>query len=371
MPHLILNGLPLTNFSGRHVVGACLRALISDPAQDWRVTVLHHKDNSDLVTLAPGLRSAICPPITRHWLGRAVWERVALAARVRRLGGDLLLQPSGAVSAGVPCPQVGLAMNPWCFVAAARRGGGDALKAALQRVAYRAAVHRADGMLYLSGYLRDAYHAAAGQSARRYAVVYAPVADDVWATPAVARQPGRVVCVSAMAPHKGAETLVRALGPLLAGGMAVTLDLIGPWPAPAYRTDIEALINTLGLGTRVRILGYRSRRELLAACAGARVFALLSRCESFGIPGLEAQALGTPVVCSDVGGMPEIYGAGAVVVPPDVPSAAATALGALLGDDAHWAARAAAARANAERFRESALAPAWRGFMRDCLPGAG
>jgi glycosyltransferase involved in cell wall biosynthesis len=262
----------------------------------------------------------------------------------------------------MPVPQVVLAMNPWCFVPAAWQGPRDRLKAALQRWAYRRTVREAAALVYLSGYLRDAYHALAGRKANRDEVLYAPLTGDVWtaAREQQERIPGRILCVSAMAPHKGCETLVDAVAELHAAGKPVSLALVGGWPDDRYRRTIEARIESHNMKDRVLLMGHLSRQDLLREYGRASVFAILSQCESFGIPGLEAQAFGTPVVCSRAGAMPEIYGQGARTVPGKDALAAARVLKTLLVERADWERLSVAARKNAERFRanpaESVLA---------------
>ena len=56
--------------------------------------------------------------------------------------------------------------------------------------------------------------------------------------------------------------------------------------------------------------------------------------EGFGLPVLEAQAIGTPVVCSDRGGLPEAAGDAALVVPLEEPAALGDALVRVLSDGA-------------------------------------
>jgi glycosyltransferase involved in cell wall biosynthesis len=59
--------------------------------------------------------------------------------------------------------------------------------------------------------------------------------------------------------------------------------------------------------------------DLPALVAGAALLALPSFLEGFGLPVLEAQACGTPVVCSDRGGLLEAAGDAAVIVDPERP----------------------------------------------------
>jgi glycosyltransferase involved in cell wall biosynthesis len=52
--------------------------------------------------------------------------------------------------------------------------------------------------------------------------------------------------------------------------------------------------------------------------SAADLYVSASSSESFGIANLEAMFAGTPAVCSAIGGVPEVVGFGAVLVPPDI-----------------------------------------------------
>ena len=131
------------------------------------------------------------------------------------------------------------------------------------------------------------------------------------------------------------------------------LNLVGPWADPNYERAIRRQIEEAGLAPYVNITGQVSRRELYRHYAEASVFCLLSRCESFGIPALEAQLFGTPGVVSDGCAMPEVCGPGAISVSPDDAARAAEALAAILQDSRTHADLAAAGVDNASRFRWS------------------
>ena len=78
----------------------------------------------------------------------------------------------------------------------------------------------------------------------------------------------------------------------------LSLHLVGSWPDAVYERRIRNLVSELGLGEQVHFHGFVSREELDCLYAESQVFCLMSRCESFGIPAIEAQLFGTPVVCS-------------------------------------------------------------------------
>ena len=128
------------------------------------------------------------------------------------------------------------------------------------------------------------------------------------------------------------------------------LTLAGGWPDAAYQARIDALIVELGLTARVAIIGYQQRSDLLDLYRDASVFCLMSECESFGIPSVEAQAFGNPVVTSDRCAMPEVCGAGGRYATPGDVTAVATTLAETLADRSSWDQLAAAALENTRRF---------------------
>ena len=67
---------------------------------------------------------------------------------------------------------------------------------------------------------------------------------------------------------------------------------------------------------RALVLGYVSEPEKWSLLKNADLFILPSFYEGFGIPILEAQAVGCPVVISNVSSMPEVAGQGAILIDP-------------------------------------------------------
>ena len=164
------------------------------------------------------------------------------------------------------------------------------------------------------------------------------------------RRPGQILCVSVMGPHKNVETLVRALAVVRTARPEVRLVLAGSWPDAAYARRIRALVAQLSLSAAVDFTGFIPRARLEQLYAESQVFCLMSRCESFGLPAIDAQRRGVPVISSNVCAIPEVCGAGGRYVDPDDVSGVAAALQDLLSDRAEWQRLSSLARRNAARF---------------------
>jgi D-inositol-3-phosphate glycosyltransferase len=144
---------------------------------------------------------------------------------------------------------------------------------------------------------------------------------------------------------KGVETLIRAL-PLLAPGVVPRRLLVagadsgnGMHEAGDFsseRARLTALARDLGVAGQVDFLGAVDHSELPLYYSLADVCAVPSYSESFGLVALEAQACGTPVVASRVGGLAQVVADGSTgfTVPDHEPAAYASKLGAILDDAA-------------------------------------
>ena len=160
------------------------------------------------------------------------------------------------------------------------------------------------------------------------------------------------LCLGRGEKHKNLDLMLR-LAPLLD---AQGLDL---WMAG----DIdEEMIRARGLGRPRNIVrfGRIGDDDLARALAGARAFLFPSRVEGFGLPAVEAMALGCPVVASTAPCLPEICGKAALYADPDDPAAWARAVATLHEDAALRGEIVAAGTAWARRY-------AWRRIAEQYL----
>ncbi|HYK94058.1 MAG TPA: glycosyltransferase family 4 protein [Thermoplasmata archaeon] len=144
-----------------------------------------------------------------------------------------------------------------------------------------------------------------------------------------------VLFVGRLASNKGLRPLLEAFRGLLRHDPTSSLVLVGE--DGGERAAVEAQARALGIEGRVRLTGFLADERMLAsALREARVFALPSEYEAFGLVLLESLAMGTPVVASRVGGIPEFVedGRAGVLVPPNDPSALEEAIVRLWDDPA-------------------------------------
>lgn len=81
-------------------------------------------------------------------------------------------------------------------------------------------------------------------------------------------------------------------------------------------STIFETVRTLKLENYVNFLGYVTDSELMVLYSGAEFFVFPSLIEGFGLPILEAQACGTPVVCSNTYSLPEVGGDSVIYFDP-------------------------------------------------------
>jgi len=113
-------------------------------------------------------------------------------------------------------------------------------------------------------------------------------------------------------PKKGVRELIGAFGAFARRDPTCTLVLAGA--RNGFSSELDRLI--AGSDARSRILqpGYVEETDKKALIAGSRLFVFPSLYEGFGLPPLEAMALGVPCVTSRETSLPEIVGNAAMTV---------------------------------------------------------
>lgn len=126
-----------------------------------------------------------------------------------------------------------------------------------------------------------------------------------------------ILSVGTLEPRKNMEKVILAFAKLVSQGDALgeyKLAIVGAggW----LNNKIYKLPEKLGITSRVKFLGRVTDEDLSILYKNAFCFIYPSFYEGFGIPVLEAQASGCPVVTSAVSSLPEAGGKGAIYVDP-------------------------------------------------------
>lgn len=158
--------------------------------------------------------------------------------------------------------------------------------------------------------------------------------------------------IGLLTPRKGFQTLIEAGSRL--GSACPPILIVGP---DSWETDVvRAAAERFGMTDRVQFLGFVDDSTVERLIRNATIFCHPSVAEGFGMPCLEAMALGAPVLAADIPTVREIADGTVELVPPNDPAALAAALETLLADPARRADLAARGLARAADFTWAGMA---------------
>lgn len=156
--------------------------------------------------------------------------------------------------------------------------------------------------------------------------------------------PGYVVAVGNDKRYKNLHTLIRAFAAIADELDGVRLALVG-------RCDrLEPLAEELGVADRVAFLGTLDDQDLRRVYGHASCFVFPSLIEGFGLPPLEAMAMGVPTIVSDLEPMKSVVADAAFRFEPTDVAALAELLRQVLGDETVAASLAEDGRRRARAF---------------------
>ena len=154
----------------------------------------------------------------------------------------------------------------------------------------------------------------------------------------------RLLVVGRLIACKGVDVALEALASVRATGLGATLRVLGDGP---LRAELETAAGALGLHGAVDFMGTRSHAEVRWELERSDFVVVPSRRmpngqeEGSSVVSKEAQAIGVPVIATDVGGIPETLPPElrSELVPPDQPDMLAARLIDVWSQRDHWATR--------------------------------
>ncbi len=275
--------------------------------------------------VSPGLWSSLDD--ARAEEARYVYQAAALAREVQSRGISHLHAHFATASTTVARLAARFAEVPYTFTTHAK----DIFHESVVHEDLRRKLADAAGVVTVSDYnleyLRDAY----GPAAERVRRVYNGLDLERFPYHSPRERPPLIVAVGRLVEKKGFADLISACDVLRKRGVEFGCRIIGLGEQEA---ELRGLISGLGLDGRVELLGPRPQSEMIEHVREAALFA--APCvvgadgNRDGLPTvlLEAMALGTPCVSTDVTGIPEILldGETGLMVPQRDPGALASAV---------------------------------------------
>ena len=127
-----------------------------------------------------------------------------------------------------------------------------------------------------------------------------------------------ILYAGGLTPLKGIHHLINAFACVAKEFPQARLALVGHEENKDYAAELKRQVQKLALDKRVQFMGAMPQAQLATWMRKACVFVLPSASEGLGRVVIEAMATGTPVIGSNVGGIPEIVedGSTGFLVPP-------------------------------------------------------
>ena len=140
-----------------------------------------------------------------------------------------------------------------------------------------------------------------------------------------------VVTALRLIKRKSPDLLISAFARVLKVVPDAKLVIAG---AGREEDNLSRQLQSLNITNSAFMVGRLTKEKVAQLMAAADVFVLPSKMESFGLSLLEASAAGVPVVCSNAGGVPEVFqdGFNALLYPPGDDNAMAKAIICLIQD---------------------------------------
>jgi glycosyltransferase involved in cell wall biosynthesis len=282
-------------------------------------------------SVLPGLYAAL--EAGRDEEPRHVYQAMLLAREVRQRGIRHLHAPFASDAATVARLAARFAGITYSFTARAK----DIFHESVSQDNLRQKLRDASGVVTVSDYHLDYLRRTYGSLASHVQRVYNGL--DLYEFPyeEPRDRPALIVGIGRLVEKKGFPDLIDACAFLARRGYTFSCRIIGNGPLKA---DLLAQIEHLRLQDQVELIGPRPQSEIIQEVQNAAVLAapciVCPDGDRDGLPNViqEALALGTPVISTDVTGIPEVvrHEETGLLVPQHDPPALAAALERLLSD---------------------------------------
>ncbi|HEY5997552.1 MAG TPA: glycosyltransferase family 1 protein [Candidatus Deferrimicrobiaceae bacterium] len=241
------------------------------------------------------------------------------------------------------------------------------IKKWLFRVLTARALARADGLVCISEATRRDVERVFGRIPCPVKVIHPAVGDDFQGVDPARYRESPLVSgdylfhVGIRVGHKNHAGLIRGWLEARKAFPGLKLVIAGK---RLWEDDVDRLRAEEGLGDELVEMRGATDDEVKNLMANARAFVFPSLAEGFGIPPLEAMAMGAPVVCADIPVLREVNRDAAVYVDPHDPASIGRGIVSVLSDAALRERLAAAAKALLPHYAKDRMTGDYLSFLR-------
>ncbi len=339
-------------------------------ARDARFHLLVAKNNEKYFRFNdPRINITVVGNLSRPAGGRLVRDQVWINKWLRRIGADLYFQPCGWLPQQPPCPTVWTFQNllllkqyhdkrtrPAEIISSLRELIRHQV---INRLLLRNAI-RAERIIAVSEAARHDLCDQFPELAEKVKVVYEGCGrqfclnSDGDTDAHIIRSYGidqpYILSVSTLMEHKKYDKLIRAFARLKRETGTRELLVIAGQDWHGYRQVLQQIAQEENVEDQVRLIGLVQPDDLPAFYRRAQIFVLLSNCEAFGLPALEAMACGCPTIVADTGAPAEIVGSKGRQINPENVESLVDTLNELLHSSSRRQALVGVGIARAARF---------------------
>ena len=271
------------------------------------------------------LEKVVVPLLNRSLPYRLFWHRFLSRKIITEKGCSILFVPGGSNANGyAPVVTMSRNMLPFEWGELFRyRSFTAILRLLLIRRTQINSFKKADGVIFLTKYAREAIFKITGQISGKSMIIPHGISPHFHLTPRAQRSPTdfsddrpcRALYVSAIYAYKHQWHVAEAVAQLRKAGLPIKLDLIGA-PAEGMRRLNAILDKVDPKRDFIKAHGAAPYEKLNEFYQGADIGVFASSCENMPNILLENMAAGLPIACSNMGPMPELLGDSGVYFNP-------------------------------------------------------
>jgi glycosyltransferase involved in cell wall biosynthesis len=265
----------------------------------------------------PNLTRVTCPGVPSGRLPRVLYQNSIYPSILRRHNLDVFLATCNVLPFMAPHPAVVIVQSLQFFNHEPVFGR---FRGAYLRQTVRASLRAADAVIAVSSTAREDTARLTGVPKHKIHVVqhglFRSFATAGATTGSSTADPPYILTVSTLYRFKNTRRLIEAFALLRhRDGIPHRLRIIGG-DADVTAAELRQVAGALHVLDQVDFLGAVPHAELPAQYSNAAVFVYPSLYETFGLPPLEAMAVGCPVVAANASAIPEVVGQAAELVDP-------------------------------------------------------